>query len=166
MPKACVECRDICLDFIYVCEEFDVKLDVKCAMTAGTGVTQLKEGERVTELYHFNHPHNLMPANCSNLIDEIECKICQVQILGPAYFCPRTNCYDKYIIHESCLGIPQKMQVPFHMEHMLVYSISDEGPNRCSACGLLIRGLAYICEEGCGVEEGLSHLDPHQNYND
>ncbi|XVE89913.1 hypothetical protein DITRI_Ditri20bG0034000 [Diplodiscus trichospermus] len=161
--KACDECRDFCLGFIFVCEECDFKLDVKCAITAGIGVSQLKEKEeeRVTEFHHSTHPHNLILANSSNPIDEIECKICPVPILGPAYFCPRPNCFDYYIIHESCLGIAQKMQVPSHMDHMLAYSIGDEGPQWCSACVLLIYGLAYICEEGCGVEQVLSYLDPH-----
>ncbi|XVE89909.1 hypothetical protein DITRI_Ditri20bG0033600 [Diplodiscus trichospermus] len=118
--KACDECRDICrFGFFYVCEECDFKLDVKCAFTAGTGVSQLKEEERVTQIHHFSHPHDLILVNSSDPIDEIECKICQVQILGPAYYCPSPTCY--YIIHESCLGIPQKMQVPFYVDHMLVF---------------------------------------------
>ncbi|XVE89958.1 hypothetical protein DITRI_Ditri20bG0038100 [Diplodiscus trichospermus] len=153
--KVCDECRDICLGFIYVCEECHFKLDLKCTFTDGAGVSQLKEEDRVIELHHFNHHHKLILANSSDPIDEIECEICRVPILGPAYFCSDLDC--NYIIHESCLEIPQKMQVPFHMEHTSVFRRNLLGSNEkqcCYACSLEIGhyNCGYSCEEGCGVK--------------
>ncbi|XVF30999.1 hypothetical protein REPUB_Repub16aG0107600 [Reevesia pubescens] len=144
----CDECRDICLGFIYLCEVCNFKLDVKCATTE---VSQTKEMDRVTELHHFNHLHNLIFGNSSDPISEIECSICELSIVGPAYFCPGTYCC--YIIHESCLGLPQKIQVPFHPEHMSVMRFGAYiEESKCYACHLGIRSslCRYICEQ-CDV---------------
>ncbi|XVE89960.1 hypothetical protein DITRI_Ditri20bG0038300 [Diplodiscus trichospermus] len=152
--KVCDECRDICLGFIYICEECHFKLDVKCAFTNAVGVSQLKEEERIIELHHFNHHHKLILANSNDPMDEIECEICRVPILGPAYFCSDLDC--TYIIHESCLEIPQKTQAPFHMEHTSVFRRNLLGSNErqcCYACGLEMDryNCGYSCEEGCQV---------------
>ncbi|XWS57714.1 hypothetical protein CRYUN_Cryun09bG0197300 [Craigia yunnanensis] len=147
MFSICDECRDISRGFIYLCEECNFKLDVKCVFSE---VSQVKKMERVTELYHFTHPHKLILGNSSDPIDEILCTICELPILGPAYFCP--NC--RYIIHGSCLGLPQKMQVPFHLDHMLVIShVSYTQELRCYACPMGFDNLkfAYSCEQ-CDVK--------------
>ncbi|XWS57718.1 hypothetical protein CRYUN_Cryun09bG0197500 [Craigia yunnanensis] len=147
MISICDECRDISRGFIYLCEECNFKLDVKCAIS---GVSQLKKMERVTELHHFNHPHKLILGNSSDPMDEIQCTICELPIIGPAYFCP--NC--RYIIHESCLGLPQKMQVPFHLDHMLVLSSNfDTERSRRYACslGFDLLKYGYSCEQ-CDVK--------------
>ncbi|XVF42269.1 hypothetical protein PTKIN_Ptkin01aG0347300 [Pterospermum kingtungense] len=149
----CDECRDICCGFIYLCEECDFKLDVKCAFTS---VSQLKlQMERATELNHFNHPHKLILVYSTDPIVKRKCLICQLPILSPAYFCP--TCYN-YICHESCLGLPQKMQVPFHPEHQFVLSLTSFSPTNigppCCACRLTF-GISptsiYSCDE-CDVK--------------
>ncbi|TYI02664.1 hypothetical protein ES332_A11G283900v1 [Gossypium tomentosum] len=110
---SCDDCRDICLGFIYLCEQCDFKLDVKCAAlrTHKTAVSQEKEMARVTESQHFNHHHKLVLGYCNDPIDETKCTICELPIIGPAYFCREYNC--DYILHESCLRLPQKIEVPF-----------------------------------------------------
>ncbi|XVF06434.1 hypothetical protein REPUB_Repub06bG0047800 [Reevesia pubescens] len=139
----CDECRDICLGFIYLCEECNFKLDVKCA---NIGVSQLKEMERATELDHFNHKHKLILGYSNDPICEIRCKLCELPILGPAYLCSCCN----YIIHESCLGVglPQKIQVPFHPEHTLVIG-PDHYDSKCYACPLWLDVFyyRYRCEQ-------------------
>ncbi|KAG8479332.1 hypothetical protein CXB51_029797 [Gossypium anomalum] len=147
---ACDECRDICDGFIYFCEQCNFKLDIKCAAltTHKIGVLEEKMTGRVTELHHFTHPHKLVLVNCCESVYDIKCGICKLQILGPAYLCPERGC--RYILHESCLRLPQKIRVPFHPNHMLVshllpYSNSSQ---RCYACTLELHSgeFVYSCE--------------------
>ncbi|TYI03113.1 hypothetical protein ES332_A11G314000v1 [Gossypium tomentosum] len=148
---SCDECRDICHGFIYYCEQCNFKLDVKCATLATHKVGGLEEKEmgRVTELRHFTHHHKLVLGNCNDPEHKTTCIICELQILGPSYFCPQKMCY--YISHESCLRLPQKIQVPFHLNHML---ISRQLPNiidsslECYACTFHLGWgkFAYSCE--------------------
>ncbi|XVF42271.1 hypothetical protein PTKIN_Ptkin01aG0347500 [Pterospermum kingtungense] len=154
----CDECRDISSGFIYLCEKCNFKLDVKCALTSVSKPKHDRMG-RVTESHHFTHPHKLTLGNSSDPIREIECSICELPIKGPAYFCP--SCTD-YILHESCLGLPQNMlQVPFHPDHMLVmsskpYSYTEK--SHCFACRLdfdrlgdLANYFGYSCDQ-CDVK--------------
>ncbi|MBA0770710.1 hypothetical protein Gotri_019312 [Gossypium trilobum] len=161
---SCDECRDICLGFIYLCEQCDFKLDVKCAAlrTHKTAVLQEKEMARVTESQHFNHHHKLVLGYCNDPIDETKCTICELPIIGPAYFCREYNC--DYILHESCLRLPQKIevpfqwneipfqihQVPFHQEHVFVSCVfpHEDSKPQCYACPFALKSLmfAYNCE--------------------
>ncbi|GMJ01832.1 hypothetical protein HRI_003852400 [Hibiscus trionum] len=146
----CDECKDICLGFIYFCEQCNFKLDVKCAaLTAHkTGVSQDKRIDRVTELHHFSHDHKLVLGYCNDPIDETKCTICELTILGPAYFCPELDCV--HILHKSCLRLPQKVQVPFHLKHMMVIQQPWKHSNpQCHACPLNITSqrFAYSCED-------------------
>ncbi|MBA0716272.1 hypothetical protein Golax_015114, partial [Gossypium laxum] len=161
---SCDECRDICLGFIYLCEQCDLKLDVKCAAlrTHKTTVSQEKEMARVTESQHFNHHHKLALGYCNDPIDETKCTICELPIIGPAYFCREYNC--DYILHESCLRFPHKIevpfqwneipfqmhQVPFHREHVFVSCVfpHEDSKPPCYACPFALKSLmfAYNCE--------------------
>ncbi|KAE8702847.1 Importin subunit alpha-1b [Hibiscus syriacus] len=137
----CDECKYICEGFIYFCEQCNFKLGVKCsALTAHElGVSQEKRMDRVTELHHFSHQHKLVLGYSNDPIEETRCKICESSIFGPAYFCP-----------ESCLRLPQKIQVPFHLKHMLVFQQPEERSNpQCYACPLSIEkeNFAYSCED-------------------
>ncbi|XVF62092.1 hypothetical protein PTKIN_Ptkin08bG0189600 [Pterospermum kingtungense] len=154
----CDECRDISLGFIYFCEECNFKLDIKCAHI---NVSRPKdhEKERATLLDHFTHHHQLILVNSSDRKNYIECKICELSILGPAYFCPRPNCY-RFIVHESCLGLPQKIKLPFHLDHMLVLSSSPYSyiKSQCYACSLSFSrstnhwdNVGYSCEQ-CDIK--------------
>ncbi|MBA0716470.1 hypothetical protein Golax_015297 [Gossypium laxum] len=104
--------------------------------------------DRVTALHHFTHHHKLALANCNDPEYKTECRICKLQILGPAYFCPERTCL--YILHESCLWLPQKIQVPFHLNHMLVSRLlpSLDPRQRCYAYTLCLDSgeFAYSCE--------------------
>ncbi|KAK6271489.1 hypothetical protein POUND7_008587 [Theobroma cacao] len=142
----CDECRDVCRSLFYSCDECDFKLDVKCATltTHKTDVLQLKEMERVAELNHFNHPHELVFGNCSDPVWTESCRVCQLPMLGPAYFCLNSRCSFK--VHEFCLGMPQKMQVPFHLKHMF-FGKSDKS-SQCYACRNQINiFLNYSCKQ-------------------
>ncbi|MBA0742535.1 hypothetical protein Gogos_015584, partial [Gossypium gossypioides] len=145
---ACDECRDICHGFIYFCEQCNFKLDMKCAAltTHKIGVLEEKKMDRVTELHHFTQPHKLVLANCNYPEYKTQCSICKLLILGPAYFCPTCN----YILHESCLRLPQKIQVPFHLNHMSVSRLLPTfgSSQRCYACPLYLEpgGFVYSCE--------------------
>ncbi|XP_039071586.1 uncharacterized protein LOC120218752 [Hibiscus syriacus] len=146
----CDECKDICRGFIYLCEQCDFKLDVKCAALTShkTRVSQEKKMDRVAELQHFSHEHNLVLGYCNDPIERTKCAICELPILGPAYFCPNQN--SSYILHESCLRLPQKIQVPFHLKHMLVIQKSRKySDTPCYACPLSIESynFAYNCED-------------------
>ncbi|KAE8734114.1 Importin subunit alpha-1b [Hibiscus syriacus] len=145
----CDVCKDICPGFKYSCEQCNFILDVKCAaLTAHKiGVSKEKKMDRVTELHHFSHEHKLVLGYCSDPIKETRCTICELSIFGPSYFCPK-SC--KFIVHESCLSLPQKIQVPFHPKHMLVIQQPWEHLNpQCYACPLPIsrHKFAYSCED-------------------
>ncbi|KAK8987985.1 hypothetical protein V6N11_065587 [Hibiscus sabdariffa] len=146
----CDVCKDICLGFIYLCEQCNFKLDVKCAaLTAHkTGVSQDKRIDRVSELHHFSHDHKLVLGYCNDPIEETKCTICELPILGPAYFCPELDCV--HILHKSCLRLPQKVQVPFHLNHMMVIQQPWKHSHpQCHACPLNIttQRFAYSCED-------------------
>ncbi|KAL4311359.1 hypothetical protein GQ457_01G032970 [Hibiscus cannabinus] len=112
----CDVCKDICLGFIYLCEQCNFKLDVKCAaLTAHkTGVSQDKRIDRVAELHHFSHDHKLVLGYCNDPIEETKCTICELPILGPAYFCPELDCV--HILHKACLRLPQKCSINLHLK--------------------------------------------------
>ncbi|KAK9016898.1 hypothetical protein V6N11_079391 [Hibiscus sabdariffa] len=144
----CDECKDISLGFIYFCELCNFKLDIKCAarITHDTGASKEKEMDKVTELHCF-HQHKLVVGYCHDPINETKCTICELPIIGPAYFCSERLC--NYILHESCLRLPQMIQVPFHPEHMLVFRLFHIHSNpRCYACPLNLNSFtfAYNCE--------------------
>ncbi|XP_021297008.1 uncharacterized protein LOC110426178 [Herrania umbratica] len=140
----CDECRDVCFGFFYRCDECDFKLDVKCAILTAhkTEVLQLRKMERVAE---FIHPHKLVLANCRDPIEKKSCMVCELPILGPAYFC--LNRYCSVQVHESCLGTPQEMQLPFHLEHMLFFG-KNYRISHCYACGrMILHDFRYSCEQ-------------------
>ncbi|TYJ11804.1 hypothetical protein E1A91_A11G301800v1 [Gossypium mustelinum] len=80
---ACDECRDIFHGFIYICEQCNFKLDMKCAAstTHKIGVLEEKKMGRVTELHHFTHPHKLFLVNFNDPVYKTKCSICKLQIL-------------------------------------------------------------------------------------
>ncbi|XP_007030357.2 PREDICTED: uncharacterized protein LOC18600045 isoform X1 [Theobroma cacao] len=141
----CDECGDFFLGFFYLCEECDFELDLKCAMQAGPkrGLSTLKEAERETELFHFSHRHKLVFGNFKDPTYERQCNFCRLQIFGPTYYCFLCG----WILHESCLRLPQVMQVPLHPQHMSILSYTRYGCCLACALKLLSAGYSYICEE-------------------
>ncbi|EOY19989.1 Cysteine/Histidine-rich C1 domain family protein, putative isoform 1 [Theobroma cacao] len=142
--------REVCFGFFYSCNECDFKLDVKCAaLTAHkTGVSQLKEMEKVVELHHFTHPHKLVFVNFIDPSWTANCLVCGARSFGLVYVCPNSNC--TYRAHKSCLELPQKIQVPFHLEHMLTF-FRPEKLYDCYACHLSMHFYIYSCEQ-CGLK--------------
>ncbi|WRX22742.1 DC1 - like 10, partial [Theobroma cacao] len=141
----CDECGDISPGFIYLCEECDFKLDVKCAMRAvpKSELSTLKEAERETELFHFSHKHKLLFCNFRDPTYKRQCSFCRLQIFGPTYYCFRCG----WVLHESCLKLPQVMQVPIHPQHILALSYARYGFCHACALKLLSAGYSYSCEE-------------------
>ncbi|KAK6243382.1 hypothetical protein QUC31_009791 [Theobroma cacao] len=141
----CDECGDFFLGFFYLCEECDFVLDLKCAMQAGPkrGLSTLKEAERETELFHFSHRHKLVFGNFRDPTYERQCNFCRLQIFGPTYYCFVCG----WILHESCLRLPQVMQVPLHPQHMSILSYTRYGCCLACALKLLSACYSYICEE-------------------
>ncbi|KAK6233469.1 hypothetical protein QUC31_005875 [Theobroma cacao] len=157
----CDECRDVCRSLFYSCDECDFKLDVKCATltTHKTDVLQPKKMESVAELNHFNHPHKLVFGNCSDPLWKESCTVCQLPIFGPAYYCLNFRCIFK--VHEFCLGMPQKMQVPLHLKHMLCFCKSDKY-SQCYACRKQINSVEnnFDPDKNSAQREALLCLEP------
>ncbi|KAE8662593.1 hypothetical protein F3Y22_tig00113279pilonHSYRG00045 [Hibiscus syriacus] len=106
----CEGCDHFSLGFIYLCETCDFKLDLKPA-TQTKASSRSKESERETELFHFNHKHNLIFCNFNNPTYERQCNFCRLQIVRPTYYCMRCG----WILHESCVKLPQEIRVPIHL---------------------------------------------------
>ncbi|OMO84482.1 C1-like protein [Corchorus capsularis] len=156
--KICDECGDIPRGFIYLCEECNFMLDVKCAAQTAqeNGVSSMQHKGIESSRHHFGHEHDLLIGHCSDPINQVGCNICELPISGQAHFCPGSSCH--YIVHESCLRLPEKMQVPFHAGHMMVMRSKDSqkypnyffrmSPPRCYAChGFFSSIVGYECEE-------------------
>ncbi|XVF57077.1 hypothetical protein PTKIN_Ptkin06aG0174800 [Pterospermum kingtungense] len=142
----CDECEEFSLGFFYFCEECDFKLDLNCAIRAPPRIgssTSKDSAERESELFHFSHKHKLIFCNFGDPTYERRCNFCRLPISGPTYNCLRCG----WILHESCLRLPQQMQVPIHSQHISVLSYMRYG--RCHACGLklLSAGYNYGCQE-------------------
>ncbi|KAK8712770.1 hypothetical protein V6N13_147998 [Hibiscus sabdariffa] len=143
----CDGCDDFSLGFIYLCEKCDFKLDLKCATrtrtTPPSGSSRSKESERETELFHFSHKHKLIFCNFNDPRYRRGCNFCRLQIFGPTYNCITCG----WILHESCLKLPQETQVPIHSQHVSILSYMRYG--RCHACGLklLPAGYNYGCKD-------------------
>ncbi|XP_052485795.1 uncharacterized protein LOC105776209 [Gossypium raimondii] len=148
----CDKCQDLYFGFFYLCEHCDFKLDLKCATRAPSesGRTTLKESERETELFHFTHKHKLLFCNFTDPLVKRQCNLCRLQIFGPTYHCMSCG----WVLHESCLRLPQEMQVPFHSQHTLTLSYTRYGG--CHACSLKLlpsgyhKSYNYGCKD-CGV---------------
>ncbi|KAK9003457.1 hypothetical protein V6N11_061019 [Hibiscus sabdariffa] len=125
------------------------KLDVKCAAltTHKTGVSQENKMDRVTELHHFTHLDKLLLAYYNDTINKTICKICELPILCPAYSCSKDFC--SYIIHESCLRLPRKIQAPFYLNRRVVVCETRYSKQQCYVCPLNIKSerFAYSCED-------------------
>ncbi|KAK8689894.1 hypothetical protein V6N13_088603 [Hibiscus sabdariffa] len=153
-------CKEIYPDFMYFCEQCNLKLDVKCAaLTAHrTGASQEKKMDRVTKLHHFSHHHKHVLGYYIDPLVKTDCRICELPISDPVCFCPKQDC--KYILHESCLRLPQNIQVPFHL-HMLVAYKFQKYHEQCYACPLSLMKLSvtYNCED-CQLSSILYVLSP------
>ena len=137
----CDECAEFSPGFFYFCEECDFKLDLNCAARAPPriGSSTSKESERETELFHFSHRHKLVFCNFRDPTYERRCNFCRLPMYGSTYLCIGCG----WILHESCLRLPQEMQVPIHSQHISVLSYMRYG--MCHACELkpLSAGVGY-----------------------
>ncbi|EOY11067.1 Cysteine/Histidine-rich C1 domain family protein, putative [Theobroma cacao] len=139
----CDECGDISEGFLYFCFECrQFKVDVKCGGLSGprNQGQRLKEMDRKTKISHANHEHMLVLGNAKK---GHYCSYCQLEIFGLAYCC--LDCDDIYILHESCLDFPEKMQHPFHPLHLLV--VNRDFYELCDFCGYGTLAIVYSCFE-------------------
>ncbi|WRX23669.1 DC1 - like 10 [Theobroma cacao] len=145
----CDECGDISDGFLYFCCECHFKVDVKCAgLSAPSNQGQRqKEMARKTKISHFSHDHMLVLGSAKK---DYYCSYCQLEIFGLAYCC--LDCNDIYVLHESCLEFPEKMQHPFHPLHPLMAKMFLT--ESCHACDFRFVGISYSCLE-CDL-----HLHP------
>ncbi|EOY11064.1 Cysteine/Histidine-rich C1 domain family protein, putative [Theobroma cacao] len=145
----CDECGDISDGFLYFCCECHFKVDVKCAgLSAPSNQGQRqKEMARKTKISHFSHDHMLVLGSAKK---DYYCSYCQLEIFGLAYCC--LDCNDIYVLRESCLEFPEKMQHPFHPLHPLMAKMFLT--ESCHACDFRFVGISYSCLE-CDL-----HLHP------
>ncbi|WRX23670.1 DC1 - like 10 [Theobroma cacao] len=139
----CDECGDISEGFLYFCFECrQFKVDVKCGGLSGprNQGQRLKEMDRKTKISHVNHEHMLVLGNAKK---GHYCSYCQLEIFGLAYCC--LDCDDIYILHESCLDFPEKMQHPFHPLHLLV--VNRNFYELCHFCDYGTLAIVYSCFE-------------------
>ncbi|XP_021282468.1 uncharacterized protein LOC110415216 [Herrania umbratica] len=149
----CDECGDISKGFVYFCWECEFKLDLKCAAltTSQNEGQRLKQTKGYSKKSHFSHEHMLVFTNCRPYFKKFHCNGCNLPIVGAAYCCLACS----YILHESCLALPQQMKFQFHPEHPLVAKLTQffEIFNRCHACGTGFRwtNIRYSCSE-CSLD--------------
>ncbi|WRX22737.1 DC1 - like 10, partial [Theobroma cacao] len=143
----CGECGDVSAGFGYVCYLCGFMLDLKCFTLKEPKVQRLKEmaRESKTKLCLFQQDHELFFANFSQDFENYPCSICFLPISGRNYACFRCG----YALHESCLGFPWEMALPFHPEHPLhpilnhffdVFCLACRGPTRTES-------IVYNCQQ-------------------
>ncbi|KAK9275870.1 hypothetical protein L1049_023143 [Liquidambar formosana] len=97
------------------------------------------------EIQHFSHDHPLILRNKKkNSVDN--CYGCDLPIWGgPSYGC--NQCED-FILHKSCIELPQQIQHPVHPQHPLILlreTLSDVATRYCDACGKWCFGFVFEC---------------------
>ncbi|EOY10867.1 Cysteine/Histidine-rich C1 domain family protein, putative [Theobroma cacao] len=121
-----------------------LKLDVKCVT-----LTDLKnEGQKLKEMAKeskvcpFEQEHKLFFFNVRHKVKHnFSCGICFLPLLGLRHACFRCG----YLLHESCLGFPWEMTLPFHPEHPFV---NKDPCAWCLACfGPFQYRIIYNCEQ-------------------
>ncbi|KAK8713171.1 hypothetical protein V6N13_148394 [Hibiscus sabdariffa] len=124
---------------MYCCFVCNIKLDIKCVVNQ-----EVNKIER-TNLLHFIHHHELLPAKCStSRVKSFKCQACFTNISGPAYCCLR--CF--FYIHESCLSkLTLEIQIPYHLLHPLIPFVTDTLAKRtcCLACKSDCYGIYFAC---------------------
>ncbi|KAL2461312.1 Cysteine/Histidine-rich C1 domain family protein [Abeliophyllum distichum] len=100
-----------------------------------------------TTINHFSHPHPLKLHNCQSQQTLIpsSCSGCKLQVSGLTYSCTTCN----YFLHKKCSEMPQKINHPFHQQHvfsLLPKPIYPNGCFNCDACGQVGNGFSYHCK--------------------
>ncbi|KAK9275858.1 hypothetical protein L1049_023131 [Liquidambar formosana] len=112
------------------------------------------------EIQHFSHDHPLtLQKNKKKKKKNKEvdyCDGCFLPISGdPIYGC--SQCED-FILHKSCIELPQQIRHPFHPQHPLILlreRFPDVAKRCCDACGQPCFGFIFQCV-ACGFD-----LDVH-----
>ncbi|TYH96278.1 hypothetical protein ES332_A12G166200v1 [Gossypium tomentosum] len=138
----CNKFQDFYFGFTYLCEQCDLKLDLKCATRASSesGRTTLKESERETELFHFTHKHKLLLCNITDPVVEGRCNLCRLQIFGyhmkcKYLFIPNTLLTLSYTRYGGCHACSLKL-LPSGYHNSYNYGCKDCGVNYHIACAI------------------------------
>lgn len=110
----------------------------------GSGKTRANPTNRPT-VRHPSHDHPLRVFK-SQEGDEIICSGCELELIGQAYKCTKSEC--SYFLHKSCFNLPGETLHKSHPNHPLTLVHSppyDQSIFSCDACGEHGSGFAYHC---------------------
>ncbi|KAJ4846774.1 hypothetical protein Tsubulata_031245 [Turnera subulata] len=167
----CDGCNSICGRFLFLCEECNFKLDVRCALSKENHDSddQLQKEKKPTATDHFLDPHSLKLFNCR--WKDRNCEICEDWIIGPAHGCFECETY----LHISCAEFPLQIQHPYHPQHPLRASgttFQDQCSSVCKSCGESVRAAVYQCrpcgfalDMVCALQTLLSYPLKHECHN-
>nr|VDD16333.1 unnamed protein product [Brassica oleracea] len=112
----------------------------------GSGKTRANPTNRPT-VRHPSHDHPLRVFK-SQEGDEIICSGCELELIGQAYKCTKSEC--SYFLHKSCFNLPGETLHKSHPNHPLTLVHSppyDQSIFSCDACGEHGSGFAYHCSK-------------------
>ncbi|OMO96102.1 Zinc finger, PHD-type [Corchorus olitorius] len=186
----CDECGDISAGFIYLCEECDFKLDVKCATAKKAAaksriVLTLEEAARETELFHFSHKHNwILHESCVKLPQEMRvqlhdpqhisilsyagygfCDACGLKLLSFS-FC--YNCQEcDFCFHITCANSPRRvLKVKSHQHHLYYFGAEFQHffATYCDIVDVFAGKHCCHCGENCSVQAFYRCLECDVNF--
>ncbi|CAH2058032.1 unnamed protein product [Thlaspi arvense] len=94
---------------------------------------------------HPSHNHPLRGYK-SQAEDEIICSGCDLDLIGAAFKCTKSEC--DYFLHKSCLELPRELRHKSHPNHPLTLLYSPpyvQSSYTCDACGEYGSGFTYNC---------------------
>ncbi|KAK6243376.1 hypothetical protein QUC31_009785, partial [Theobroma cacao] len=100
----------------------------------GNAESQSQDLERQIE--HFTRGH---PLSHYEIIEDVLCKACNLEIYGQAYGCE--SC--KYYLHNQCAKLSYEVFHPLHPHHPL--HLYNGGDFYCGECGDMSAGFGYVC---------------------
>ncbi|XVF51798.1 hypothetical protein PTKIN_Ptkin04bG0213300 [Pterospermum kingtungense] len=128
LPFTCRGCGDEDDSHMaFTCGKCRYQLDAKCALLP----TVESKGAHMIQHTSHNHPlqlhENVEPGR------QFRCRACGEYWLGPYFVCKKCRFY----IHKLCAldHFPQKIQHPFHQQHLLSLSTHPDRSYNCDVCG-------------------------------
>ncbi|XP_057497444.1 protein VACUOLELESS GAMETOPHYTES-like [Actinidia eriantha] len=100
---------------------------------------------RSKQLSHCSHRQPLHVSEVQEK-DNIICSGCELDLFGPAYTCTKPTC--DFVLHNSCLDLPQRIRHRSHPKHPLSLLSSSPYNNSeftCDACGDSGYGFTFHC---------------------
>lgn len=138
----CHCCSQIPRDCLYTCRQHGCKfvIDIKCALAD----TQIPLNLIEPKCYqHFSHSHPLIFEAEITTRKLVICKICELVLFGPVYFCSLCDIG----FHEHCAQLPRKVYYPDHKDHPLFLFPLQSAEPFCNCCKNRCWGFVYSCVE-------------------